>query len=173
MTRPFIHWQDVRKAFGPQEVLRGFSLSIRRGESIAILGGSGSGKSVALRHVVGLVSADSGKVLVDGLDVTALSDDEMRPIRRGVGMVFQGGALFDSMSVAENVAYSLEEHDSDMPEGERLARVEECLELVQLPGIGETMPSSLSGGMKKRVALARVWCPHPHRGAAADDRACR
>lgn len=162
MTRvPFIEWRSVHKAFEATRVLENFSLAVAAGESLVILGASGSGKSVALRHVIGLVRPDRGQVIVDGRDVTGLDDDELQGVRRRVGMVFQGGALFDSMTVAENVAFGLSEHARDMSQGDVAARVEECLSLVQLPGVGALLPSSLSGGMRKRVALARALAVGP------------
>lgn len=161
MSAPFIAWRHVVKSFGDQAVLQGFSLDVAAGESVAILGASGSGKSVALRHVIGLVSPDSGSVIVGGIDVTAMSEDALRAVRTRVGMVFQGGALFDSMTVGENVRFALDDHAATMSDADKAARVAECLALVQLPGIENAMPASLSGGMKKRVALARTLAGRP------------
>mgnify|MGYP001048191047 CR=1 FL=1 len=155
MGAPFIGYEDLYKSFGAKAVLRGVSLEVREGETMVILGGSGSGKSVLLRHTIGLLSPDRGRVTVDGTVVTGLAEEELVPIRKKVGMLFQGGALFDSMSVFENVAYALREH-TDRTEDEIASRVREKLGLVELdPSVEGLMPSDLSGGMRKRVALAR------------------
>ena len=156
----FIVFEDVHKSFGEHEVLRGINLHIAEGETIVILGGSGAGKSVLLRHINGLLRPDSGRVWVDGEDITDFSEEELIPIRTKVGMVFQGGALFDSLDVFENVAYALREH-THMTEEEIAARVREKLRLVGLEGTEEMMPSDLSGGMKKRVSLARALAIEP------------
>ena len=156
-----IRWQGVKKAFGATRVLDGFDLAVRAGESVAILGASGSGKSVALRHVIGLVRPDAGDVLVAGESVASLPEERLGAVRRRVAMVFQGGALFDSLSVGENVAYGLREQQRRPPEAEIAARVAECLAVVQLPGTEALAPSSLSGGMRKRVALARALAVSP------------
>lgn len=161
MTTPLIEWRGVRKSFGGREVLRGFNLAIQPGESVAILGGSGTGKSVALRHVVGLVAPDAGRVLVEGQDLGEADELGLLEVRRRVAMVFQGGALFDSMSVAENVAFGLREHRRQLGETDVSRRVEEVLELVDLGGAGGRMPASLSGGQAKRVALARALAVGP------------
>lgn len=160
MPIPFIELKDLHKSFGPKEVLKGVSLSIYHGETIVILGGSGSGKSVILRHIIGLMRPDAGRVLVEGEDVTDYSERKLIDVRKKIGMLFQGGALFDSMNVAENVGYSLEEH-TDMTHEEISAKVKEKLELVDLRDIETKMPSELSGGMKKRVALARSIALEP------------
>jgi len=155
MGAPFIGYEDLYKSFGAKAVLRGVSLEVREGETMVILGGSGSGKSVLLRHTIGLLSPDRGRVTVDGTVVTGLDEEQLVPIRKKVGMLFQGGALFDSMSVFENVAYALREH-TDLVEEEIASRVRKKLELVELdPSVEGLMPSDLSGGMRKRVALAR------------------
>jgi len=156
----FIEFRQVWKAFGPLEVLRGVDLSILRGEVIVILGGSGTGKSVILRHIIGLMQPDRGQVLVDGTDVAGRSEKELQDVRRRIGMLFQGGALFDSMNVYENVAYALREH-TDWSDERIAGRVREVLSYVDLEGIEEKMPSDLSGGMKKRVALARAVALQP------------
>ena len=168
MGAPFIGYEDLHKSFGAKAVLRGVSLEVREGETMVILGGSGSGKSVLLRHTIGLLSPDRGRVTVDGTDVTGLAEEELVPVRKKVGMLFQGGALFDSMDVFENVAYALREH-TDLSEEEIASRVREKLELVELdPGVEGLMPSDLSGGMRKRVALARSIALEP-RGILYDE----
>lgn len=161
MDAPFIGYEDLHKAFGSKPVLRGVNLDICEGETMVILGGSGTGKSVLLRHTIGLLVPDRGRVLVDGVDITGFSEDELVPVRKRVGMLFQGGALFDSMNVFENVAYPLREH-ADLSEEEIAARVRNKLELVELgPEVEGLMPSDLSGGMRKRVALARSIALEP------------
>lgn len=155
MSEPFIQFVDLHKSFGDKPVLRGVELAIERGQTTVVLGGSGSGKSVLLRHAIGLHHPDRGEVRVDGEEITDFDEDQLIPIRRKVGMLFQAGALFDSMTVEENVAFSLNEH-TDWA-GDRIeARVREVLDLVELDDVLDLMPSSLSGGMRKRVALARA-----------------
>ena len=150
-----IRFEDVWKRFGPKSIYEGLDLEIRRGEVLTILGGSGTGKSVLLKLLVGLLRADRGRIEVGGKDVTAFGEEEFLPVRRQVGMVFQGSALFDSLDVYENVAYAIREH-FDWSEEEIRETVAEKLELVGLPGVERLKPSDLSGGMKKRVGLARV-----------------
>lgn len=157
---PFVFFDEVYKSFDDREVLRGLTLVIRRGEALVILGGSGTGKTVALKHIVGLISPDHGRVFVEGRDVTDFDEDEMLPIRRKVGFLFQGGALFDSMSVFDNVAFPLREHTS-FSEAEIAVKVREKLKLVGLEGVDQMMPSNLSGGMRRRVALARAVILEP------------
>lgn len=151
----FIVYKDLRKSFGRKEVLRGVSLAIRKGETVVILGGSGTGKSVLIRHTIGLHRPDAGEVWVDGTEISAFTEDELMAVRKKVGMLFQGGALFDSMDVSENVAFALREH-TDMDEDAIAARVREVLDLVELDDVESLMPSDLSGGMRKRVSLARA-----------------
>jgi len=151
---PFVEFQDLYKAYGPKQVLRGASLKVYRGEVLVILGGSGSGKSVTLRHMLGLEAPDSGRVVVEEEDITELPEEELYRIRKKFGMLFQSGALFDSMTVFENVAFPLREH-TDMSDEEIARAVHEKLELVNLPNTQQLMPVDLSGGMKKRVGLAR------------------
>jgi phospholipid/cholesterol/gamma-HCH transport system ATP-binding protein len=151
----FLRFADVEKAFGPKKVLRGVNLSVSRGETVVVLGGSGSGKSVLLRHAVGLFRPDAGQVFVDGIDISQVDEDELIETRKKVGMLFQSGALFDSMTVRENVSFALMEH-TDWSDDRILARAEEVLHLVELEGVLDLMPSDLSGGMRKRVALARA-----------------
>ena len=155
-TEPFIRYAGVYKSFGDLHVLRGVDLDVHRGETVVVLGGSGSGKSVLLRHTIGLVQPDRGTVWVDGTDVTALDEEGLVETRKRIGMLFQAGALFDSMTVEDNVAYALREH-TDWPEARIRERVRELLGLVDLASsVGESMPAELSGGMRKRVALARA-----------------
>jgi len=161
MGDSFIVYEKLYKGFGENKVLRGVSLAVRRGETLVILGGSGSGKSVLLKHTIGLMVPDRGRVIVDGMDLTGLSEEDLMPVRKKVGMLFQGGALFDSMDVFENVAYALREH-TDLPEEAIVARVRSKLGLVELDESVEIrMPSDLSGGMRKRVALARAIALEP------------
>jgi phospholipid/cholesterol/gamma-HCH transport system ATP-binding protein len=151
---PFVEFQDVAKAFGVKQVLRGANLKVYRGEVLVILGGSGSGKSVTLRHMLGLDHPDTGRVIIEDEDITQLPEEELYRIRKKFGMLFQSGALFDSMTVFENVAFPLREH-TDMSDEEIERAVREKLELVNLPNSEHLMPVSLSGGMRKRVGLAR------------------
>jgi phospholipid/cholesterol/gamma-HCH transport system ATP-binding protein len=149
-----VEFHDVHKSYGSKQVLRGVSLQVFRGEVLVILGGSGTGKSVTLRHMLGLEAPDSGRVLVEEEDVTDLPEEELYRIRKKFGMLFQSGALFDSMTVFENIAFPLREH-TEMSEEEIARNVREKLELVNLPGTEHLMPVDLSGGMRKRVGLAR------------------
>jgi phospholipid/cholesterol/gamma-HCH transport system ATP-binding protein len=151
---PFVEFHDVAKAFGPKQVLRGANLKVYRGEVLVILGGSGSGKSVTLRHMLGLDAPDSGRVVVEEEDITDLPEEELYRVLMTFGMLFQSAALFDSMTVFENVAFPLREH-TDMSDDEIARAVREKLELVNLPNTEHLMPVSLSGGMRKRVGLAR------------------
>jgi phospholipid/cholesterol/gamma-HCH transport system ATP-binding protein len=150
----FVEFRDVHKAYGPKEVLRGASLKVYRGEVLVILGGSGTGKSVTLRHMLVLEAPDSGRVLVEEEDITDFPEEELYRVRKKFGMLFQSGALFDSMTVFENVAFPLREH-TDMREEEIARSVREKLDLVNLPNTEHLMPVDLSGGMRKRVGLAR------------------
>ena len=151
--------RGVSKTFGPNVVYRDMDIDVYRGETLTILGGSGTGKSVALKLMIGLLTADAGDVLVEGAEVSEMSAEQLRKLRLNLAMVFQGGALFDSMSVLENVGYALTEH-TDMPDDDIRDRAVECLEMVGLgldehPDILDKFPANLSGGMRKRVALAR------------------
>ncbi|MEQ9618337.1 MAG: ABC transporter ATP-binding protein [Deltaproteobacteria bacterium] len=152
--------KDVYKSFGPKEVHSGLTLSIRKGENITVLGGSGSGKSVLLKEITGLLKPDSGDVIVEGENIVPLDENDLVGVRKKMGMLFQGAALFDSLTVEENIAYPLREN-TDFPEGEIREVVAKNLELVGLPGIEDKMPSDLSGGMKKRVGLARAMAMNP------------
>ena len=149
-----IELAKVEKAFGRLQVLRGVDLQIRTGETFAILGGSGSGKSVCLKHMIGLLRADRGQVRVFGEEITRASETSLIPIRTAVSMIFQGAALFDSLTVFENVAYPLREHRR-WDESRIAARVRECLASVGLEGVEHKMPAELSGGMRKRLGVAR------------------
>jgi phospholipid/cholesterol/gamma-HCH transport system ATP-binding protein len=151
-----IHFEHLTKAFGPKRVYDDVDLDVRAGETLVVMGGSGAGKSVLLKCLIGLLRPDSGRILFQGHDVTRFSEEAFIPVRRHVAMVFQGAALFDSLSVGENVAYPLLEHFPDMPADEVRRRVAEKLALVNLPGTEHLMPADLSGGMKKRVGLARA-----------------
>jgi phospholipid/cholesterol/gamma-HCH transport system ATP-binding protein len=157
---PLISCVGLHKAFGPKPVLRGLDLDLRRGETLVILGGSGSGKSVLLKHMNGLLKPDQGEVFVAGQDVTALTEVELGPIRRKVGMLFQMAALFDSMSVLDNVAYPIREAE---PPSEAKIRehVGHLLDVVDLSGTETLMPAELSGGMRKRAGLARALALEP------------
>lgn len=155
-----IEIQGLNKSFGEHRVLNGLSLKINTGSTCVIIGRSGCGKSVLLKHIVGLLKPDAGKILVDSREVAKLKEKELNALRMKIGMVFQGGALFDSLTVGENVGFGLTEHDG-FSKKELTDRVEESLSLVALSGIQNLMPSQLSGGMKKRVALARAICIKP------------
>ncbi len=154
-SRPAIEIVDLYKSFGGNAVLRGVNLRVDRGTTTVILGGSGSGKSVLMKHIISLLKPDRGQVLVDGEDVVPLTGRELDRVRRKFGMVFQSSALFDSMTVGDNVAFPLREH-TKLDAAERAKLVAEKLALVGLSGIEARMPSDLSGGMRKRVGLARA-----------------
>jgi phospholipid/cholesterol/gamma-HCH transport system ATP-binding protein len=156
----FIEFIGLEKAFGEKKIYKGVNLKIEKGETLTVLGGSGTGKTVMLKMLLGLMAPDAGRILFEGKDVVTMNDEEILGVRRRVGMLFQGGALFDSLSVKENVAYPVREH-FDHPEDEISRIVAEKLELVGLPGIEDMEPSDLSGGMKKRVALARAIATSP------------
>jgi len=157
---PFIRCQALEKSFRDKRVLRGVTLDVLAGETLIVLGGSGSGKSVLLKHMNGLLRPDRGEVEVEGVALGPLDEDGLIPIRRKVGMLFQQGALFDSLTVGENVAYGLREHQL-VPEAEIPARVQHALTVVDLPGTDPLMPAELSGGMRKRAALARALVLEP------------
>lgn len=160
MSEDFVKFTHVTKAFGPKRIYEDLSLTIKRGETLTLLGGSGTGKSVMLKMLIGLLKPDAGQIEVDGQDVSGFSESEFLPVRKRIAMLFQGAALFDSISVGENVAYPLREHFT-LSEEEIKARVAEKLKLVGLEGAEETRPSDLSGGMKKRVGLARAIAADP------------
>ncbi|MGH7369393.1 MAG: ABC transporter ATP-binding protein [Candidatus Methylomirabilaceae bacterium] len=155
MNHPTIEFRQVHKTFDGIPVLAGMDLAIRPGETLTIIGGSGSGKSVTLKLIVGLLKPESGQVLIEGEDIVPMTEDRLLRVRKKIGMVFQNSALFDSLSVAENIAYPLREHTT-MSEREIRERIRETLNLVGLEGEEEKDPADLSGGMRKRVALARA-----------------
>ena len=155
-----IRVEGLRKSFGPQPVLRGVDLEVQAGEVMVVIGRSGGGKSVLLKHMIGLLRPDAGRVEVDGTDVTALRGSALDRIRERYGVVFQGGALFDSMTVFDNVAFPLREK-TRLSAAEVRARVEERLEQVGLAGVGHKNPAEISGGMRKRVAIARALVIEP------------
>ena len=160
MSTPLIQVRDLVQRIGGQEILKGLTLDVYKGETLVLLGKSGGGKSVFLRHLIGLMRPVSGSIVFEGRDVTTLKERELEPVRRKIGMLFQDGALFDSMNVFDNVAFPLRER------GERdLAvirhKVEESLAMVNMSGHDKKMPVNLSGGMRKRVALARAIISPP------------
>ena len=154
-----IEFQDLQKAFDGKPVLQGLSLKVRDAETVVIIGYSGTGKSVALKHIVGLLHPDAGDVIVDGQAVSTLDRDGLTELRRGIGYVFQFAALFDSLTVADNVALGLKRRGLEDEEIEE--RVLEALALVDLSGSGDRMPAELSGGMRKRVGIARAIALRP------------
>lgn len=160
MTAPLLSVCDLHTSIGSQHILRGFSLDVWRGETMVLLGQSGGGKSVFLRHLIGLMKPDSGRILFEGQEISSLRERELEPVRRKIGMLFQDGALFDSMTVFDNVAFPLRERGE---KNERVVaeRVREALALVNMTGHDRKMPVNLSGGMRKRVALARAIISTP------------
>jgi phospholipid/cholesterol/gamma-HCH transport system ATP-binding protein len=155
-----IEMVNVHKSFDDKQVLKGFSLTIPDGETVSVIGGSGSGKSVALKHIVGLLRPDEGDVWVDGENVSRLDQESVYEMRRNVGYVFQFAALFDSMTIAENVGMGLRRIEG-MEDEEIDGRVRECLGMVDLEGYEERYPSELSGGQRKRVGFARAIATKP------------
>jgi phospholipid/cholesterol/gamma-HCH transport system ATP-binding protein len=155
-----IEIRNLYKTFDKVQVLNGLNLSIRDGETKVIIGRSGAGKSVLLKCIVGLLRPDAGSIKVDGKEVVGLSERDFGPVRKDIGLVFQGGALFDSMNVGENVSFFLDEY-TKLSVKEKHEKVAHALSLVGLKDIEHLMPSQLSGGMKKRVSLARVLCREP------------
>jgi len=155
----FIEFIDVHKSFGDRTILDGVSFRVEKGTTFAILGPSGIGKTVTLTHIVGLLKPDSGRIVVDGQDVTNLGEREFAEVRRKVQLVFQSGALFDSMTVWENVAFPLA--DFNVPDDEVERRVREKLQLVEIEDLADLMPSELSTGMKRAVAIARALAVEP------------
>ena len=151
---------DVHKSFGPKKVLEGFSLEVNEGETMVIVGYSGTGKSVAIKHIVGLLEPDQGTVWVDGQEVPTLTRPELYALRSHIGYVFQFAALFDSLNIGENVAMGLRK-EGKMSESEIMNRVAEALDLVDLPGVEKKFPAELSGGMRKRVGIARAIARQP------------
>ena len=151
---------DVHKSFGPKKVLEGFSLEVEEGETMVLIGYSGTGKSVAIKHIVGLLEPDRGTVWVDGQEVPRLSRDDLYALRSHIGYVFQFAALFDSLTIGENVAMGLRKQ-GDLDDRKIEERVNETLELVDLPNVAARFPAELSGGMRKRVGIARAIALHP------------
>jgi len=161
-TEPLIRFKGVRKAFGPKIIYSGLDLSIMKGEVLTICGGSGVGKSVMLKMLIGLLRADRGSIMFDGKEVTGMKEGDLAIVRQRIAMLFQSAALFDSLSVGDNVGYGLDEHfHYTMSASERNERVVWALGLVGLPGIEDMAPSDLSGGMRKRVGLARAIAVRP------------
>ncbi len=160
MGEPIIRMQDVTKSFGEQKILQGLSFEVRRGECLGLMGGSGTGKSVTLRLLVGLLKPDTGTIEVDGLDLARLTRHELADLRRRMGYVFQDGALINWLSVSENLALPLQEN-THLGEEEIRAKVAEKLALVHVEGAADKMPSELSGGMRRRVGLARALITDP------------
>jgi phospholipid/cholesterol/gamma-HCH transport system ATP-binding protein len=155
-----IEVRDLKKRFGSHSVLDGVSFNIEKGESVVIIGRSGGGKSVLLKHLIGLLQPDTGQVLIEGEDIVPMNERELLRVRRKFGMLFQSAALFDSLTVAENVAFAFRRERS-LPEAEIRNKVAEVLEMVDLPGTEDKKPSELSGGMRKRVGLARAIIYQP------------
>ncbi len=160
MNQPIIAFKDVSKSFGEHHILDDVNISIAKGETLTIIGGSGKGKSVFLKLVLGVLRPDEGEVVFQGADVGTMKEKALRRMRSHIGMLFQGSALFDSLTVAENIAYPLREH-FHYSEEELTHIVAKKLELVGLKGVEEMMPADLSGGMKKRVGLARAIATDP------------
>ncbi|MBI4752919.1 ABC transporter ATP-binding protein [Candidatus Desantisbacteria bacterium] len=155
-----INITDVWKGFGLNKVLKGVNLNIEKGETMVIIGRSGCGKSILLKHIIGLMKPERGKIEVFGQDITRMNEQSMQAIRKRFGMLFQGAALFDSLNVAENVGFFLFEH-TNMKKNEIMGIVSEKLKLVALSGVEYLSPSDLSGGMRKRVGLARAIAASP------------
>ena len=151
---------NLHKAFNKKHVLQGVNLHVERGETMVVIGGSGSGKSVLIKHVIGLLMPDEGSIIVDGVDISNLSENDMNELRKKYGMLFQGAALFDSLTVWENVGFSLMQH-TRLSKEEIKEKAKQKLEMVGLKGVEDLMPSELSGGMRKRVGLARAIAIEP------------
>ena len=161
-VEPFIRFSRIRKAFGPKVIYNGLDLNVFKGETLVIVGGSGVGKSVMLKMLIRLLEPDSGSITYHGEEVTKMDEERLRYLRQNIAMLFQGAALFDSISVGENVAYALWEHFRESMNAKEIAeRVDWALSSVDLPGIEEMRPADLSGGMRKRVGLARAIALQP------------
>jgi phospholipid/cholesterol/gamma-HCH transport system ATP-binding protein len=161
-ARPLIELRNLRKSFGAQQVLRGVDLSVRRGETLVILGASGGGKSVILKHCIGLMKPDAGDVRVEGTVIASPDGIDAQAMRRRMGMLFQGAALFDSMNAGENIVFAVREHHPEKAAAELDALTRRMLALVNLPeSVATKMPAELSGGMKKRLGLARALALQP------------
>jgi len=162
VSEPIIKFRRVRKRFGPKVIFRNLNLDVHKGETLVVMGGSGVGKSVMLKLLIRLLEADSGSITFHDEEVTTMNEERLRNLRQNVTMLFQGAALFDSLSVGDNVAYALREHfRATMSDEEVAKRVDWALSSVDLPGIEEMRPSDLSGGMRKRVGLARSIALQP------------
>jgi len=155
-----IRMADVHKAFGDHQILRGLSFEVRRGRCLGLMGGSGTGKSVSLQHLIGLLQPDQGSVVVDGLDLATIDHRQLADLRRRMGYVFQEGALINWLTIAENLALPLQEN-TDLSPSEIADRVHDKLSLVHIPDAGDKFPAQISGGMKKRVGLARALITDP------------
>jgi len=160
MNAPLIEVRDLVQKIGSQEILRGLTLDVREGETLVLLGKSGGGKSVFLRHLIGLMHPISGTIVFEGQEITTLTERELEPVRRKIGMLFQDGALFDSMDVFDNVAFPVRERGEKRIDVVR-TKVAEALAMVNMTGHEHKMPVNLSGGMRKRVALARAIISPP------------
>ncbi len=156
-----ISFKEVRKSFGEREILKGISFDVPEGQILFILGTSGTGKSVLLKNIVGLLQPTSGEIWIDGEEVSRYEEERMFPIRKKCGMVFQHPALFDSLTVFENVAFGLRKHYPELEEQEVKKRVDECLGLVHLHDVNHKLPQQISYGMQKRVSLARTVAVNP------------
>ncbi len=152
---------DLHKSFGDNHVLRGTNLEIQDGETVAIIGGSGTGKSILLKNIIGLVKPDSGQVCIDGNEVTCMDDRELLSVQKNIGYLFQDAALFDSLTIEENVAFGLRTVDKMKDERKIRDRVNDCLAMVGLKGVNKQLPGELSGGMRKRAGLARAIAYKP------------
>jgi phospholipid/cholesterol/gamma-HCH transport system ATP-binding protein len=162
MGETLIRYANVHKAFGPKVIFTGLNLELKRGETTTIMGASGSGKSVMLKMLIGLIKPETGSIFFDGDDVVTMREDGLHLVRRRIAYLFQGAALFDSLTVGENVAYGLREQFwNTMTDQEIRSRASQSLELVSLPGVEDMRPSDLSGGMRKRVGLARTLALQP------------
>ncbi len=162
MGETLIRFSHVEKAFGPKVIYTDLNLELKRGETTTIMGASGSGKSVCLKMLIGLLRPDAGSIVFDGSDIAKMEEGELHDVRRRIAYLFQGAALFDSLTVGENVAYGLREQFwNTMTDAEIRSRASHSLELVSLPGVEDMRPSDLSGGMRKRVGLARTLALQP------------
>lgn len=160
-TKPIINIKNLHKAFGENKILKGINLTVNKGEDLVVLGRSGTGKSVTIKCIVGLVEADEGKIEIFGTDITKLNNDELNALRVRIGFMFQNGALYDSMSVRQNLTFTLKHHTRDLSEEEIESKIIEALESVGLEDAIDKMPGELSGGMIKRIALARALIIKP------------
>ena len=154
--KPIVAITNLYKSFGDNEVLKGINITVQNGENLVILGRSGSGKSVIIKCLVGLVKADEGEIKIFDEEITTLSNDELNEIRESIGFMFQNGALYDSMSVRQNLRFTLKHHTKNLEEADIESKISEALESVGLAEAIDKMPAELSGGMKKRIALARA-----------------